>query len=115
MDATKLKVWLPFDESTTADKCGNSWTATGSPTISNGALQFSANNQYLSMDGGITLGGKDFTIRGKFNMSSSSEGHCRIFSLHNAASTTTGCINLARSSSNASLYSDCMGSSSSNF
>ena len=67
------------------------------------------------MDGGITLGGKDFTIRGKFNMSSSSEGHSRIFSLHNAASTTTGCINLARSSSNASLYSDCMGSSSSNF
>lgn len=34
MSATNLKVWLPFDESPTADKCGNTWTATGNVSLS---------------------------------------------------------------------------------
>lgn len=111
--AQSLVAWLPFDTSTTLDKCGNTWTATGSPTISEGALQLNGAS-YLQMTGGITLGGQDFTIRGKFNMSSDSGASCRILSFHNANQTTTNCINLARYRATANLYADCMSSTSRN-
>jgi len=76
MDTTNLVSWLSFDESATADKCGNSWTAYGSPTIgTNGAISGNAlqldGASYLQKSGSISLGGKDFTIRGWFNVSSS--------------------------------------------
>lgn len=112
MNATNLVAWLPFDTSTTQDLCGNTWTAYGSPTIANGALQLNGSS-YLQMTGGITLGGQDFTIRGKFLMNSDSGAYCRIFSFHNSPQTTANCINIARQGSSASLYTDCMGSSSS--
>lgn len=84
--AQSLKVWLPFNESTTADKCGNEWTAYGSPTINatnaiNGkALQLSGGS-YLSMDSKVTIGGADFTIDGYCYFNSSSTGNPRIFEL----------------------------------
>ena len=62
MDATKLIAYLPFDTSTTADLCGNTWTAYNAPTIVNNLAVFSGANQYLELDGTITLGGQDFTI-----------------------------------------------------
>lgn len=113
MSAANLVSWLPFDTSTTLDKLGNTWTATGAPAISDSALSLNGSS-YLQMTGGITLGGQDFTIRGKFNMGSDSGASCRIFSFHNANQTTTNCINLARYVATANLYTDCMSSSSSN-
>lgn len=62
------KVMLHFDESVTKDECGNTWTATGNPTISTTnakfgkALQFSAAGQLLRCDSGFELGGQDFTV-----------------------------------------------------
>ncbi|MBR0288996.1 MAG: LamG domain-containing protein, partial [Selenomonadaceae bacterium] len=109
MDTTFLKVWLPFDESTTKDLCWNGWTAYGSPTIQDNALYLPGSSSYLAMDGGITLGGQNFTIRGKFNMDSSSGSYCRIFSLHKASQTVDNVINLRRNASNAGLVVDCMG------
>ncbi len=114
MSTANLVSWLPFDTSTTQDLCGNEWTVSGSPTISDNALQLNGSS-YLQKSGGITLGGQDFTICGKFNMSSSSGASCRIFSLHDAASTTKNCINLARYRTSSDLYTDCMGANSSNF
>ena len=43
-----LVVWLPFDESTTEDKCGNTWTAYGTPTISE---TDAINGKALQLDG----------------------------------------------------------------
>lgn len=73
-----LVVWLPFDNSTTEDLCGNEWTATDSPTISetnaiNGkALQLDGSS-YLQLDGEITLGGQDFTICGRAKVDTSNK------------------------------------------
>lgn len=66
MDVTKIISWLPFNESTTQDLLGNSWTAYGSPTIAdtnaiNGkALQLNGSSQYLLSE--RELGGQDFTV-----------------------------------------------------
>lgn len=74
-----LAVWLPFDVDATTDLCGNTWTAYGNPTvgtsgaISGKALQLDGSS-YLQKSGSISLGGKDFTIRGWFNVSSSASG-----------------------------------------
>ena len=94
MDINNLKVWLPFDNSPTEDLCGNSWTAYNSADISsansfNGkALQLSGEyktnsdlGQYLSLDAGITLGGKDFTIDGWSFMDSSIGSYARLFAI----------------------------------
>lgn len=110
----RLVSWLSFDTSATFDKRGNTWTAYGSPVAKDGKLQLDGAS-YLQMSDGISLGGQDFTIRGKFNMSSASGSFCRIFSFHNANQTTANCINLARYSNTANLYTDCMSSSSGNF
>ena len=69
MDTTNLKVYLPFDDSTTQDLCGGSWTATGNPTIQDGKLYLNGES-YLQLDGGVTLGGQDFTICCKAKMDS---------------------------------------------
>ena len=73
------KVWLTADNYPTEDIAGNLWHAYQNPTCSNGALQLSGNYQWLALDGGITLGGNDFTIRGKAYMSSSTANYGRIF------------------------------------
>lgn len=57
-----LKVWLPFNESTTQDLCGNSWTAYGTPTIAEGALQLDGAS-YIEADvAPLSLLNSDFTI-----------------------------------------------------
>ena len=77
--AESLKVWLPFDESTTKDLCWNGWTAYGSPTIQDTKLNLPGDSSYLAMTDGITLGGQNFTIRGKFNMDSATDAWGRLF------------------------------------
>ena len=79
MDTTNLKVWLPFDRSTTTDLCGNSWTAYNNPSISDGALSLVGPAQYLSLNDDLPLGGRDFTVSGEFLMNSSTEKWARIF------------------------------------
>ena len=77
MDATNLIAYLPFDTSTTLDLCGGAWTATGNPTIQDGVLNLDGSS-YLERDGGITLGGQDFTIRGWFNMASAAASYAML-------------------------------------
>ena len=77
IDTDFLKVWLQFNHDATTDFCGNIWTAHNSPFVSTynsfygKALQLAGGyntrsdlGQYLSLDDGITLGGKDFTVDG---------------------------------------------------
>ena len=66
MDTTNLVAWLSFDESATADKCGNSWTAYGSPTVANGKLVLNGSS-YLTMAEKFAFTGKPFTISCKFS------------------------------------------------
>lgn len=62
MNVNNLVVYLPFDESTTQDLCGNTWTAVGDPTIQNGELVLNGTN-YISADvAPIALFNSDFTI-----------------------------------------------------
>ena len=93
MDTTNLIAYLPFDSSTTEDLLGNTWTAIGNPTIQDGKLYLDGSS-YLLMQGGITLGGQDFTIRGWFNTGTTGNWS-RIFSLHNATNSNAT-INLMR-------------------
>ena len=96
-----LKVWLSFDASTTEDKCGNSWTANGSPTVSNDnaingkALQLNGSS-YLSLDDGIELGGKSFSIDCWFHMDAATDTNASIFCLFNQKNTTSSIITVAR-------------------
>lgn len=101
MDANNLIVYLPFDTSTTLDLCGNSWTAYGSPTLENGALKLDGSSSYLAMDGGITLGGQDFTIAAKINLSSAAGSWIHIFNLWTSNSSDANKIALQRNYSNA--------------
>ncbi len=72
MDTNNLVIYLPFD-SDINDLCGGTWTATGNPSIVDGALNLDGSS-YLERDGGITLGGQDFTIRIYVNPSSDNNG-----------------------------------------
>lgn len=80
-------VWLPFDESVTADKCGNTWTAYGTPTIEDDTNAISGKSlhldgsSYLQLDGSIRLGGQDFTVDCWVNMSFDTENKSRIFDI----------------------------------
>ena len=60
------KVLSHFDESATKDTCGNIWILTGNPSIDTTNAKFEKalqlNGNYISLNSGITLGGKDFTI-----------------------------------------------------
>ena len=100
--AQSLKVWLPFDSSATADKCGNAWTAYGTTSISDvnsidgNALQ--VNKGYLRSNETITFGGADFTVSFYAYVDSSSENWATPFA---AAATLafdgrTGQITLRR-------------------
>ena len=73
MDATNLKVWLPFDTSATEDKLGNEWTASGSPTIQDGKLILNGSS-YLKMTEAFAFTGQPFTIGCKFSGTSNTTG-----------------------------------------
>ena len=82
-----LVAHLPFDDSTTEDLCGNTWTAYGNPTIgTNGAISGNAlqlnGSSYLQKSGSISLGGQDFTIRGWFNVSASASAIGALFCIY---------------------------------
>lgn len=47
MDTTNLVAWLPFDESTTQDLCGNTWTATGDVSFSTTVKKFGTASVHL--------------------------------------------------------------------
>lgn len=80
-------VWLPFDESVTADKCGNTWTTYGTPTIEDDTNAISGKSlhldgsSYLQLDGSVRLGGQDFTVDCWVNMSSDTAKYGRIFDI----------------------------------
>lgn len=68
MNPTNLKSWLPFDESATADKCGNSWTITGNAALSTAIKKFGAasihlpKGAYLTANGIINLNADKWTF-----------------------------------------------------
>ncbi len=74
-------VLLPLDKSPIADECGNTWTAEGSCVISdvNPKTSTVSPRPALQLDGGIILGGKDFTIDGWAYVDSTSGTWSRIF------------------------------------
>lgn len=103
MDTTNLKVWLPFDRSTTTDLCGNSWTAYNNPSISDGALSLVGPAQYLSLNDDLPLGGRDFTVSGEFLMNSSTEKWARIFCVFINTETEANDIRVARNNTSDQL------------
>ena len=68
-----LKVWLPFDESATFDRCGGTWTATGTPVIENSALKLDGAS-YLKMTEPFEFTGQPFTVSCKFSGTSNTTG-----------------------------------------
>ena len=87
---SNLIAHLPFDNSTTEDLCGNTWTATGNPAIENGALVLDGSS-YLRLDGSLTLGGQDFTINGWFNISSATPSLAAIFTVYEGTTRFLSC------------------------
>ena len=81
MDITNLKSWLPFNESATADKLGNIWKASGTPTIENGELILDGSSKLISPE--IELGGKDFAIDAWIDMNTSSSDGAEVFYVGN--------------------------------
>lgn len=105
MDTTNLIAYLPFDTSTTEDKCGNTWTAYNAPTIVDNTAVFSGANQYLELDGTITLGGQDFTIAAKINLSSAAGSWIHIFNLWTSSHSDANKIAFQRNYT----YAQCAG------
>ena len=110
-----LKAWLPFDESTTLDRCGNEWTAYGTTSISdtnatNGqALQL--NKGYLRSDTAIEFGGADFTVDFCGYMDSTSEQWAGFFCAQSTTNTLgnsrRGQIAFHRNNTANTLVCDC--------
>lgn len=73
MDATKLIAYLPFDTSTTEDKCGNTWTTSGTPVIEDGALKLDGSS-YLQRAEQFEFTGQPFTVSCKFSATSNTTG-----------------------------------------
>jgi len=80
---------MPFTSSVTEDLAGGTWTASGSPSISDKQLYLNGSS-YLSKSGGITLGGKDFTVS--------------YYVLGNSSSSTIGIFSFTASESSAGTY-----------
>ena len=118
-----LRVWLPFNTSVTEDLCGNEWVSRDNPTIDDAnavnykALQtgdwFSMDAAMLSMKGGFTLGGTDFTVCGWVNISSSHGDAHQVFALFDRDRTQNGSIYLQRDYYSANFSLHCLGESSS--
>lgn len=89
MDTRNLVAWLPFDNSTTFDWCGNEWTLNGAlnvdstNAISGNALQLTGNGDanYLQLDG-IALGGRDFTVHAYVYSDTTSNEWARFFAIY---------------------------------
>lgn len=107
-------VFLPLDKSPVADECGNTWTAEGPCTISDvnpktstvsprPALQLDGES-YLQLDGGIILGGKDFTIDGWAYVDSTSGTWARIFEFNVSERGESNRILLTKGSATLNLY-----------
>lgn len=94
-----LKAYLSFDGNATYDLCGNTWTAYGTPTVSETnatsgkALQLDGKSSYLRINGGITLGGKSFTIHLWCAFSSASGAAALFFCVKNSQTGTVLDIN----------------------
>ena len=73
MDANNLKIWLPFNNSTTEDFCGNSWTVNGNPAIVNNSLYLNGSS-YLKLSSKFNFSGQDFSIATKFSATSNTTG-----------------------------------------
>ena len=116
-----LAVWLPFDESTTKDLCGNTWTTSTASTVDfDNAINYKAfqNKQahsqqvhLLTMSESLALGGQSFTIRGWFNLTSYTglNPGSYLFGLSN----TNGEIFLLRGDSGTWIQLSCLGFSTS--
>ncbi len=84
------KCLMHFDSSPTRDECGNTWTANGTPTISDNAkfgkaLQLDGNS-YIWSQKDFVLYGQDFTVDGWVYIEppeTDSSTWCSIFSLYN--------------------------------
>ncbi|MBQ3434553.1 MAG: LamG domain-containing protein [Selenomonadaceae bacterium] len=100
-------VYLPFDTSVTEDYCGNTWTATGSPSIgstnahSENALQLPSGS-YLACDS-VTIGGQDFTICGWCYFNSSSGSWARVFEMPQTDASDTNILFFGRYSTGANF------------
>lgn len=100
-----LAVLLHFDESITKDEAGNVWTVNGTanaPAVNDtcakfgNALQLTQPNQYLALQGGITLGGNDFTIEGWFNLKAETGYHSCLWSFWTSPNSTEQAFSIHR-------------------
>ena len=104
-----VKTYLPFDTSPTEDLCGNKWISFYEPEIKNKSLQTDGLN-YLQMEDTITLGGKDFTIHGWFNITNRTQSYHSIFTLWTTDTSDIGRIALETKDLSTQLQFVCFGS-----
>ena len=103
-DFNNIKVLLHFDQSIIKDDIeNNSWIAYNSPEISstnakfNKALQLrQSSNQYISLSGGITLGGQDFTIDWWGYFSSATTNYGRMLCIFDTLASNVNAIYFCR-------------------
>ena len=91
-------IYVHTDNGKIVDDCGNSWTTTGSPTVSDDGITFDKSS-HLAYDGSFTIGGADFTIDFWANVSSESDAYGRMFSFFNGRNSINPFLGLYRYSS----------------
>lgn len=91
MDTTNLIAYLPFDTSTTQDKLGNTWTAYGSPTIQDGALQLDGASYLQSDSIAAQIGSDSWTVHWQATCNQS--GERTFFGTYNANVSTSSLWN----------------------
>lgn len=94
-----LDIRLALPATSLEKLCGHVWASNGNLTIQDGKLYFDGNGSYLSLNNGVKLGGQDFTIRGRFNMSSNGNGYARVFQIHQLNGTNAQSIALFKQGS----------------
>ena len=91
----KLVAYLPFDQSTTLDLCGNEWTAYGTPTIQDGALYLNGSSYLVNSNIADDIGAGKWTI--DFWATAASTHFGGIFgtfnSLRSGDTNKWGCVN----------------------
>ena len=111
------KVLLHFDDDSDPfkDECGNSWAATGSPTLSSTAKFGKAlslnSSSSLTMNEPITLGEKNFTIDFWVYIPSTPTVNRTIFNLINPNKPTCSLIRISQEASNSAIKIYCNTSS----
>ena len=100
MNAQNLVAWLPFDESTTQDLCGNTWTIEGTePTIQNQAIDLTGNTYIYTSS--PTLGSLNFTIHWWEFIPSSQDSFWRdVVVIDGTTGTHTHCLDIMYDSTN---------------